>query len=92
MTVQELINELERMPRDMPVCLFDWRKNLGLGFDDNSSEGVYDKYDVSIQEIATEDEMNYYVEQYGEEFKPWVSITFENSDYNDDGELIELLE
>ncbi|MDM1464036.1 hypothetical protein [Myroides odoratimimus] len=89
MTVQELIKELEMMPKDMPVNLFDWRKNLGLGFGENSSEGVYDKFEISIQEIATEDEMRFHIEQYGEEFRPWVSISFENTDYNDDGELID---
>lgn len=90
MTVQELINQLETMPKDAPVRLFDWRKNLGLGFGDPSSEGVYDEIDVELQQIEAPDEQEYYKNQMDEEFVPWVALSFENEDYDDWGETLEI--
>ena len=87
MTVQELINKLETMPKDAPVCLFDWRKNLGLDCGDPSSEGVYNEIDVELQQIEAPDEQEYYKSQMDEEFVPWVALSFDNEDYNDDGEV-----
>lgn len=81
MKVKDLIKELEKMPQEANVNIFDWRKNLS---EDGSSEGVYSRFDVHYEELS-EDEMEYYKDVHDKDFIPWVAISFDNDDYNDEG-------
>lgn len=84
MRVKDLIKELEKMPQEANVNLFDWRKNLSDDIGDGSSEGVYSRFDIHYEELS-EDEMEYYKDVNDREYIPWVAISFENDDYNDEG-------
>lgn len=73
-TVYNLIKKLTKYPPDMPVTLLDLRKNAHFADDEGSSEGIYSKYEVSIIEA-----------DLIEDTKPFVVISFNNDDYNEDG-------
>lgn len=83
MTVGELITELNKYPQDTKVFVFDWRKNLGDDCGDGSSAGIY-QLNLDYENLDKE-EVDYLKETYDEDFKPWLGISFENSDYTDDG-------
>lgn len=87
MTVKNLIKELEKMPQDVNVNIFDWRKNLHDDWGDGSSEGIYSNFDIHYHELS-KDEAKYYKDIHGVDFTPWVGIEFENSDYDDEGRCL----
>lgn len=75
MKVAELIEKL----KDMPVNVFDWRKNLHNGGGDSCGDGITDVKDISVvpEEPGQEDD-------WGDEIKQWVGISYENDDYTED--------
>lgn len=88
MTVKEIIEQLRLFPPETKVCLFDWRMNLANDIGDGCTEGIYDKYEVSMINFE-KDEIEFIKERHNIDFEPWVGISFENKDYSEDGEKIE---
>lgn len=88
MTVNELIEKLKAFPGDIPVNIYDWKKNMGDDIGDGSSAGIYPDFEVSEMNLS-DDEKEFIKESQDRDFKPWVAISFENSDYDDDGQLME---
>lgn len=84
MLVEKLIKELKKLPKGTDVCLYDWRKNLNNDVGDGSSAGIHPEFDIELQKLEG-DELNYYEERHERKFVPWIAITFDNDDYNDDG-------
>ncbi len=87
MTVKDLIKQLEKMPQDVNVNIFDWRKNLANDWGNGSSEGIYTEFEINYENL-TEDELEYYEQSNDRKFVPWVSITFHSDDYSDDGKCL----
>ena len=83
MKVSDLIKKLQEFPQNLEVKIFDWRKNLNEDWGDGSSAGIYD-IEVSMEKYS-EDEKEYYKEQHGKDFIPFVQLTFESDDYSDEG-------
>mgnify|MGYP003484590225 CR=1 FL=1 len=81
MKVSELIKKLQEFPKDMDVQIFDWKKNLSEDFGEGSSAGIYELkvegYDLSDLEILKE--------VHGRTFKPFVQLTFNSEDYDNEG-------
>lgn len=88
MKVEKLIEELQKLPKGTNVAIYDWRRNLHEDSGDGSHAGIYPEFDVSLQKLEG-DEAAYYKERHDKDFKPWISISFENEDYNDDGTKVE---
>ena len=90
MKIKTLINKLQKIQQQYPdidVVVFDWRKNFGSDYGDGSSEGIYPDFDI-VAEILTEDEQKYFAEQHDMEYKPFVQLGFNNTDYDDDGNSV----
>ncbi|MBT0551960.1 hypothetical protein [Riemerella anatipestifer] len=83
---RDLIEKLKQLPPDVEVKIFDWRKNLEYDIGDGSSEGIYD-FDVELHKLS-EDEKECVKEHRGREPKDFITLSFENEDYNDDGDNI----
>jgi len=80
MKVKQLITELQKMPKDADVCIFDWRKNLFNGGGDSVSDGIEEIKNIEvIPDNTTVKEMK---EFDGEDVEQWVGIHYENDDYN----------
>lgn len=86
MLVENLIEELKKIPKGTNVLILDYKKNLGDDDGDGSSAGIYD-FEIDLHEL-TPDELEFYNERHDTEFKPWVAFAFENPDYDEDGKLI----
>ena len=71
MKVEQLIKELQQLPKGTEVCIFDWRKNVHHA--DNEPQGMGIEKDFSV-EYQTED-VNL----------PFAGLMFENDDYESDG-------
>lgn len=87
MLVEKIIEELQKFPKGTEVCLYDWRKNLRNDVGDGSSEGIYPDFDIELRTLKS-DEAEFFKEMHDQEFTPWIAIGFNNSDYNEDGDLI----
>ena len=87
MLIEDLIKELEKFPKGTQVCLFDWRKNLHDDYGDGGNSGIYEDFSLSLEKLEG-DELEFYKEQNDKEFIPWISITFDSDDYNDEGECL----
>lgn len=73
MKVKELIEQLQKIPQDIEVVVFDWRKNVyNSNGDDPCNIGI-----TPIVEVAHETDSV---------TKPFVSIYYENDDYTKKGE------
>ena len=70
MKVEKLIQELQKMPPNSEVCVFDWRKNIHHADDEPIGKGVEPDFKVEIEDAVP---------------APFVALSFENDDYNDDG-------
>lgn len=83
MKVSELIKKLQEFPKDMDVRIFDWKKNLSEDCGEGSSSGIYElkveKYDLSDLDLMT------LKEAHGRTFKPFVQLTFDSEDYDNEG-------
>jgi len=75
---KDLIEALKKLDPEKEVCICDWRKNLGADMGEGSSEGIY--LDFKIEEM-NEDSIK-------PESKPWIALSFENEDYEEDGTFI----
>ncbi len=75
MKKHELITLLEQIPDNMEICIFDHRKNFDScdGGTGEASGGIYDKFEVSP---ILEDGIS-------EGYKPFVTLSFDNPDYED---------
>ena len=67
MTVGELKKELRKYENDFPVCIFDWRKSVHHASEEPDSEGIHPEFKVEIIK----------------ESKPFIALSFDNSDYED---------
>ena len=85
MKKSELLEKLARYPDDIEVCIMDWRKNSGEDDGEgNSSAGIYPVFKIGrIPEDVEEDD---------EETTPFLALEFENEDYDNDGNRIEVKE
>jgi hypothetical protein len=82
MKKEKLIEELEKLPDGIEVCIFDYRKNLANDIGDGSSEGVYSDFEISVESLEGE-EAEWYREQHNEEFIPWASLCFDNFEFEE---------
>lgn len=87
MKKEKLIEQLQKLPGGIEVCIYDWRKNFGDDDGDGSGTGVYDKFDIAIVSLEP-DEAEYFADRHEREFVPWAAMGFNNEDYNDDGILL----
>jgi len=46
MTVKELIEQLEKMPQELRVCIFDWQENE-KDSDEVSAAGIYSDFEIT---------------------------------------------
>lgn len=81
MIVSELIEHLQKMPQDVNICIFDWRKNLFEGGGDPVPDGIQKVKDIELLPYDNEDEDN------EEITSKWVSLNYENEDYNEESGL-----
>ena len=92
MVIENLIKSLVEIQAKRPginVAIFDHRKNLGDDCGDGSSAGIYPEIEPTVMELTEPDEVEYYKEQHdGKAYKPWAALSFDNEDYDKEGELI----
>jgi hypothetical protein len=88
MLIENLIEQLQKLPKGTNVCLYDHRKNMGDDSGDGSSAGIYPEFEISLMDLEP-DEIEFLKEQHDRDFVPWVAIAFDNDDYDEDGRLIE---
>jgi len=67
MKAQELIKELEKYPKDTPVCIVDWKKSVNNSDDEPSSIGIESNFKVNLENVNVN--------------KPFISIAFDNNDF-----------
>ena len=85
MKVKELIAELQELPQEMSVNVFDYWKNLFRGGGDNCSDGIEK---VTGAQIVPDDETVQLMREEGEEIKQWVAIEYANDDYTEDADPV----
>lgn len=73
MTVKMLIKELQKLPQDAEICIYDWRKGLFHASEEPTSEGMESNFGV---DYLTDDIYS----------KPFAALSFENDDYTDKGD------
>lgn len=91
MIVEQLIEELQKMPPGTNVCIFDWRKSLANDPGDGTSgngEGIYSDFYIEMMELGP-DEAEFHKEINDTEYVAWLAIGFENDDYTEEGEKVE---
>lgn len=92
MVIENLIKSLVEIQAKRPginVAIFDHKKNFGGDWGDGSSAGIYPAIEPTVMELTEPDEVEYYKEHYdGKDYKPWVALSFDNEDYDENGELI----
>lgn len=85
MKVRELIAELQKLPQEMSVNVFDYRKNLFRGGGDNCSDGIDT---ITGACIVPDDETVKLMREDGEEVTQWVAIEYTNDDYTEDADPV----
>lgn len=75
MKKEKLIQELQKLPDGVEICVFDVRKNIDHDLGDGSSEGIYPHYEISMMDE----------EGVQEGTEPFAVLTIENDDYPDYG-------
>ena len=71
MKVEELIKQLQELPKGTEVCIMDWRKNLHHSDDEPQGMGI---------------EKDFAIEYHTEDVNiPFAGLVFENDDYEIDG-------
>lgn len=87
MTKRELINKLEALPIGDDANIYVWdaeRDAHQCGDGDAASTSMYD-FEVGIlNDNLTEDEKEYHREIIGTEPKPFIIISFDNPDYDEE--------
>ena len=71
MKVADLILRLKKLPQNAEVCIVDWRKNLHHADDEGNGMGIEPDFEVAHEKENVS--------------KPFVSLSFKNDDYKDDG-------
>lgn len=87
MKVEDLIKKLQDFPSGTNVCVFDHRKSLARDTGDFNSEGVYSDFDISFETLGKE-ETEYLKDVEDIDYVPWISISFDNEDYDDEGKCL----
>lgn len=77
MKKNELIEKLQAIEGNPNVALFDLKTEIELGL------GVISDFSVELVELEDEESKELYKEEHDEDFKPWISISF-NSEFIDD--------
>jgi hypothetical protein len=75
MKKNKLIKKLLDIEGNPEVCIDDWRKNLNDDCGEGSSVGVEPDFTI---ELIDKDSLP-------ENTKPWIALSFNNDDYEDDG-------
>jgi len=92
MVIENLIKKLVEIQAQHPginVAIFDHRKNLGDDCGDGSHAGIYPVEEPIVMDITEPDEVEFYKEQHdGNDYKPWVALSFDNEDYDENGVLV----
>jgi hypothetical protein len=79
MLKEDLIKQIqENIPDGMEVVLFDHRQNLNDDIGDGSSYGIYKDFEIGVH---TKEEIK-------DGCIPFAYLSFDNDDYNDDGEKL----
>lgn len=88
MTKRELINKLEALPigDEATVCIWDVERDAHECTDgDSPSTSMYSDFEVGLlNDKMTEDEKQYHRDILESEPEPFITITFDNPDYEDD--------
>lgn len=91
MVIETLIKTLTDIQAKHPginVAVFDYKKNIGDDCGDGSHAGIYSNFEPAVMDITEPDEVEYYREQHdGNNYTPWVALSFENEDYDENGVL-----
>ena len=74
MLKEDLIKKLQELPAGTNVCLFDGRKNSHHSGEDPSgnSDGIYPDFKVELETDG---------------IPPFISLSFDNDDYSENGEI-----
>lgn len=75
MKKEKLIEELQKLPDGIEICVFDWRKNLNNDCGDGSSIGIYPDFEIELMDKS----------QIKKGSSPFATINIENDDYEEDG-------
>ncbi len=87
MKVEDLIKKLEQFPKGTDVCLFDHRKHLHYSDSGFNSAGVYTDFEVELEELG-KDEIEYLKDVEDIDYKAWISISFDNEDFDNYGKKL----
>lgn len=90
MKKSELIAALQAIPGDPNVKIYDHRKLLHYATEEPTQEGLYD-FDVhQLNDDLSPDEIQYTKDMHDVDPKPFIVVSFDNEDFNDDGEREEV--
>jgi hypothetical protein len=90
MKIELFIKKLQEIQKDNPgihVAIMDWRKNLGADIGDGSSEGIYQYIEISLEKLDSV-EAKYFKERNGVNHIPFVALSFQSDDYNENGDCL----
>jgi len=76
MKTDKLIEELQKMPQNLDVCVADWRKHIHNADDEPNGIGIEPSFKVEL------------IEGNGVPV-PFIALSFENDDYDEDGERVD---
>lgn len=77
MIKEELIAELQKLPKGIQICVCDYRKNLNDDMGEGSTAGIYPDFEIELLDKNSVRKGS----------KPFVALNIKNDDYNDDGTL-----
>lgn len=78
MKKEKLIEELQKLPEGIDVCVCDWRKNLNDDCGEGSSVGIYPDFKVELLDKS----------EIKDGCTPFVVLSIENDDYDEYGCLV----
>lgn len=79
MKKSELVKLLEKVPDDMEIGIFDYRKNVRYDFGHGSKVGLY--FDFKVEYVDPGDAFD--------KFFPWVALSFANEEFDDSGDPVD---
>ena len=77
MKKEKLIEELQKLPNGIEICVFDWRKNLNNDCGEGSGIGIYPDFKIELMDKS----------QVKKGSKIFATLNIKNDDYNEDGSL-----
>lgn len=77
MIKEKLIEELQKLPDGVEVCICDWRKQLHHDVGCGSGAGIEARFEVQMLGV----------EDITEGSKPFAVLSFDNDDYDNSGIL-----